>query len=119
MFKLLRRAAGMVYRQVNPTPEVAAWRRVDALAGSVPRHTVGRVQLLDYDVEYADLLSFCPQFHDIFVPCAVPPEFHTTSASPRILDCGSNIGTANLAFKRQYPGARVTAVRKPTRRFTQ
>ena len=107
MFKLLRRAAGMFYRQVNPTPEVAAWRRADALAGSVPRHTVGHIQLLDYDIEYADLLSFCPQFHDIFVQRSLA--FQTTTASPRILDCGSNIGTASLAFKRQYPGARVTA----------
>ena len=105
--RFMRRAAGSIYRQFNPTPEVAAWRRADAQAASVPRHTVGHIRLLDYDIEYADLLTFCPQFHDIFVQRSL--EFQTTSASPRILDCGSNIGAASLAFKRQYPGARVTA----------
>jgi len=105
--RLARRAAGAIYRQLNPTPEVAAWRRLDALAGSTPRHTPGHIRLLDYDIEYADLLTFCPQFHEIFVKRAL--DFHTTRPSPRILDCGSNIGAATLFFKRAYPGARITA----------
>ena len=105
--RFARRAAGAIYRQLNPTPEVAAWRHLDAMAASVPRHTPGHVQLLDYDIEYADLLTLCPQFHEIFVQRGL--EFQTTSASPRILDCGSNVGAASLFFKRAYPGARVTA----------
>ncbi len=103
----VRRAAGAVYRHFFPSPEVAAWRRLDAMAGSVPRRTPGRVRVLDYDVEYADLLSFCPQFHEIFVQRGL--EFRAASPSPRILDCGSNIGAASLYFRRAYPGARITA----------
>ena len=105
--RFARRAAGAIYRQLNPSPEVAAWRRLDSLAGSVPRHTPGSIRVLDYNLEYADLLSFCPQFHEIFVERGLT--FRATSTSPRILDCGSNIGAASLFFKREYPGARITA----------
>ena len=105
--RFARRAAGAIYRQLKPSPEEAAWRHLDAIAGSVPRHTAGSIKLLDYDIEYADLLSFCPQFHEIFVHRAL--EFRAKTASPRILDCGSNVGAASLYFKRAYPGARITA----------
>ena len=105
--KFMRRAAGAIKRQLTPTPEVAAWQHAEAVAATVPRRTPGRIALLDYDLEYADLLSFCPQFHEIFVDRGL--EFQTASASPRILDCGANIGAASLFFKRQYPNARITA----------
>ena len=105
--KFMRRAASAIKRQLNPTPEFAAWQRADALAASVPRRTPGRIALLEYDIEYADLQSFCPQFHEIFVARGL--EFRTENPSPRILDCGSNIGAASLFFKRRYPDARITA----------
>jgi FkbM family methyltransferase len=105
--KFVRRAASAIKRQLNPTPEAAAWQHAEAVAATVPRRTPGRIALLDYDIEYADLLSFCPQFHEIFVDRGL--QFQTTSPSPRILDCGANIGAASLFFKRQYPNARITA----------
>jgi FkbM family methyltransferase len=86
---------------------VAAWQHAEAVAATVPRRTPGHIKLLEYDIEYADLLSFCPQFHEIFVGRGL--EFQTTSASPRILDCGANVGAASLFFKRRYPDARITA----------
>jgi FkbM family methyltransferase len=105
--RFARRAVSAIRSQLRPTPEVAAWRHADALARSVPRHTAGRIRLLDYDIEYSDLLSFCPQFHEIFVQRSL--DFQTATNAPRILDCGSNIGAASLFFKRRFPGARVTA----------
>lgn len=105
--KFLRREAGAIYRWLTPSPEAAAWQRLDSLAGTLPRRTPGSVRVLDYDLEYADLLSLCPQFHEIFVQRGL--QFRTASASPRILDCGANIGVASLFFKRAYPGARITA----------
>ena len=105
--RFARRAASAIYRQLRPSPEVAAWRHAETMSGSTPRHTPGRIRLLDYDIEYADLLTLCPQFHDIFVQRSLA--FQSPTPSPRILDCGSNIGLASLAFKRQYPGARITA----------
>ena len=32
-----------------------------------------------------------------------------STPSPRILDCGANVGLASLFFKRRYPAARITA----------
>jgi FkbM family methyltransferase len=60
-----------------------------------------------YSVRYSDLLTFCPQWHDIFVAGSLA--FETIDPAPRILDCGANIGLASLFFRRQYPDARVTA----------
>src|SRR4029453_7097593 len=56
---------------------------------------------------YSDLLSFCPQWQDIFVNNALA--YETANPAPRILDCGANIGLASLFFKRRYPAARITA----------
>ena len=63
--------------------------------------------MLDYELQYSDLLSFCPQWHDIFIDGAL--EFNSESAAPRILDCGGNVGLASLFFKRRFPHARITA----------
>jgi hypothetical protein len=53
--KLIRRAAGAAYRQFFPTPEMAAWRHADQLAGTIPRHAAGSIRMLDYELQYADL----------------------------------------------------------------
>jgi FkbM family methyltransferase len=103
----MRRAAGAAYRQLFPTPEVAAWRHADERARATPRFTPGSIRMLDYELRYSDLLSFCPQWHDIFIDGAL--EFRPPSAAPRILDCGGNIGLASLFFKRRFPAARITA----------
>jgi FkbM family methyltransferase len=58
-------------------------------------------------VRYSDLLTLCPQWHDIFVLGSLT--FDTTNQTPRILDCGANIGLASLFYKRRYPAARITA----------
>jgi len=105
--RFARRAAGALYRQFSPSPAAAAHRLLEALAAKTPRHTAGRVSVLGFDVEYSDLQSFCPQFSDMFVHDSLA--FQTSSASPRILDCGSNVGLASLCFRRHYPHARITA----------
>jgi len=96
-----------MYRQLFPTPEVAAWRRAQDRARAVPRFTPGSIRLLDYELQYSDLLSLCPQWHDIFIDGAL--EYRADSAAPRILDCGGNVGLASLFFKRRFPSARITA----------
>ena len=107
-YREMRRAAGIVYRDMfRRRPEAAAWHRAERLAATVKRFTPGTIRMLDYELEYSDLSSFCPQWHDIFVEGAV--DFQTAAAAPRILDCGSNVGLASLFFKRRFPGARVTA----------
>jgi FkbM family methyltransferase len=103
----MRRGANAAYRELFPSPEVAAWRHARECARTVPRYTPGSIRMLDYELRYADLLSFCPEWHDIFVEDAL--EYRADSAAPRILDCGANIGLASLYFKRRCPSARITA----------
>ena len=79
--RFARRAAGAIYKQLNPSPEVAAHQMLEALAAKTPRHTTGRVTVLGLDLEYSDLLSFCPQFSEMFVNRALT--FQTASAAPR------------------------------------
>jgi FkbM family methyltransferase len=105
--RALRSIAGAGWRRLHPTPEEAAWQEMCAAAERVPRRTPGRIALLGYEIEYVDLLSTCPQWHDLFVHQHL--RFTARTDSPRILDCGANIGLASLAFKRQHPRARVTA----------
>ena len=107
-FRLARRGAGAAYRQLFPTPEVASWRHADALTRTVPRFTAGSIRMLDYELKYLDLLSFCPQWHDIFIDGAL--EFHAGSAAPRILDCGGNVAAVTTALR---PSERDYFVLKP------
>jgi FkbM family methyltransferase len=88
-------------------PEVAAIRRAKLLADRTPRRTRGSIRLLGYDIEYADLRSVCLQWDEIFVRHRL--RFSSRRGTPRILDCGANVGLASLYFKRAWPDARITA----------
>jgi FkbM family methyltransferase len=107
MVQALRRAASEAKSRFFPRAEVAAWRYACREAGRVPRYTPGEITLDGYRLAYADLLTLCPQWHDIFVATSL--RFDTSTPAPRILDCGANVGLASLYFKRLYPRARVTA----------
>lgn len=101
------RKLGAIKRRVFEPPEKAAWRHAWHQAEVTPRFTPGRIRMMDLDVHYSDLLSFCPQWDDIFVKQTLA--FESATASPRILDCGANVGLASLYFHRRYPQARITA----------
>ena len=106
----LRRAtrkAGAIRRRLFERPEQAAWRRAWHRAETTPRFTPGTIRMMDYTLRYADLLSFCPQWQDIFVRQVLA--FECAGRSPRILDCGTNVGLASLFFHRLYPSAQITA----------
>ena len=102
-----RRTLGAIRRRIFERPEKAAWRQACHLADTTPRFTPGRIRLMDYDLGYADLLTLCPQWDDIFVKGTLA--FGSASPAPRILDCGANVGLASLFFRRLYPEARITA----------
>jgi FkbM family methyltransferase len=106
----LRRAtrkAGAIRRRIFESPEMAAWRQAWHRAEETPRFTPGTIRMLDCELRYSDLLSFCPQWEDIFVKRAL--DFRCQTDAPRILDCGANVGLASLYFKRTHPKARITA----------
>jgi FkbM family methyltransferase len=102
-----RRAAGRVKRRLFPTPEEAAWRKLAAEAWRRPRYTPGVYDLMGYKVNYVDLLTVAPQWKDTFVDEV--HAFESEIPNPRILDCGANVGIVTFYFKRQHPGARITA----------
>lgn len=103
----LRRAGWAARRLLFPLPDEAAWRHACRVSETTPRYTRGEIALNGYRLVYADLLTLCPQWHDIFVAGSLG--FVSPSPAPRILDCGANIGLSSLYFKRLYPAARVTA----------
>lgn len=107
VLRRMRRGAGVAKRWLRPSMEDAAWRRACRMAERTPRLTAGEIELGPYSVRYSDLLTLCPQWHDIFVLGSLT--FETRSQAPRILDCGANIGLASLFYKRRYPAARITA----------
>ena len=102
-----QRKVGAIRRRLFEKPEERAWRRAWHQAETTPRFTPGTIRMLDYDIRYSDLLSFCPQWQDIFVKRVLA--FESAAPSPRILDCGANVGLASLFFRRLYPAARITA----------
>ena len=60
-FRRARRKAGAIRRRLFESPEQAAWRRAWHRAETTPRFTPGRISMMEYDLQYSDLLSFCPQ----------------------------------------------------------
>ncbi len=102
-----RRHAGAVKRWLWPRPEVAAWQHACRLAEATSRYQKGTIRLADYQIDYVDLLSTCPQWKNLFVDESLV--FRSSRDAPRILDCGANIGLSVLYFKRLYPRARITA----------
>jgi FkbM family methyltransferase len=102
-----RRTAGRVRRRLFPSREVAAWRAACRLAERTPRYREGTIELDGLAVRYTDLLTVCPQWHSLFVDGSY--RFQASSPTPRILDCGANLGLASLYWKRLYPRARITA----------
>src|SRR5439155_23728175 len=64
--RALRKARSM-QRQLFPSPEAAAWKRAWHQAELTPRFAPGTIRMLDYQLQYSDLLSLCVQWQDIFV----------------------------------------------------
>jgi len=61
--------------------------------------------MFGYEVGYLDGSSMLQLFREIFVDRLY--DVSLLSSTPRIVDCGSNIGMSLLFFKEMYPGARV------------
>lgn len=65
------------------------------------------VKFLNYRFDVPDALSFIYQFKEIFVEEIY--KFKTDYNEPIIYDCGANIGTSIIYFKKMYPNSRIKA----------
>ena len=81
--------------------------RLAALYGDTPRYQPRNVEFMGQQLQVPDCFSFLWQFKEIFVDEAY--KFNSTSAIPTILDCGANVGTSVLYFKKLFPTARIIA----------
>jgi len=85
---------------------LALWRAYMRLkAKRLRNHDRGNVTLLGYRMRYFDAANFAQLFREIFVNrfYYVP----LAAETPKIIDCGSNIGMSILFFKNIYPRAKI------------
>ncbi|MDB4905387.1 MAG: methyltransferase FkbM family [Gemmatimonadetes bacterium] len=68
----------------------------------------GHMTLLGREMEYQDQHAVLLFLHEIYSDEAY--SFESRVASPRIVDCGANIGFSLLYFSLRFPGARIIAV---------
>jgi FkbM family methyltransferase len=102
-----RRLARDVRHDIWPTAERAVLQQLEWRAMHEPRRRGGHIVMPPYRFEYVDAMSTWPQWDDIFIHESL--DFHSDVPSPRILDCGANIGLASIYFKRRHPRAKLTA----------
>jgi FkbM family methyltransferase len=75
--------------------------------GGKKRYHLTTLKYLQYKLQVPDCLSFIWQVKEIFVDESY--RFASTKRKPVIYDCGANIGTACLYFKRIFPYAEIKA----------
>jgi len=71
------------------------------------KRPVTKERIFDRPISFFDYELFKLMFEEVFI--AEEYRFHPTTESPRILDCGGNIGLPVLYFKMLYPAARITS----------
>ncbi len=76
--------------------------------GKAPRNVSQEVEFLDFKITAPDPLSFVYQFKEIFLDQSY--KFSPRNANPLIIDCGANIGTSCLFFRKSFPEARIIAI---------
>ena len=74
----------------------------------LPRFTKHQVTLLGRKITFSDNLAFTGMIDEIFLKKNY--EFIANSPNPYIIDCGANIGIADIFFKTLYPDAKVLAI---------
>lgn len=69
--------------------------------GNRPRYKTAKIYIGDYTLQVPDTLSFIWQFKEIFADESY--KFETDVKKPLIYDCGGNIGSSAIYFKKLYP----------------
>jgi len=105
MKSLLKNMFRPLYRYVNTKQERELCRLLDTFgyAKRFTRHE--NIRFLNYTFDIPDMPSFIGQFKEIFVDEIY--KFESKNAVPVIFDCGSNIGTSLLYFRKIHPNAKI------------
>mgnify|MGYP005835928541 CR=1 FL=1 len=102
--KNLRRIRYLLRRDKEP---YKSYWQMDYDLLTRPANQPGRINIMGWDIEFVDGISL---YHMLRVNVIERyNDFYTTNPSPRILDCGANIGVSVLRYKKLYPAARITA----------
>jgi FkbM family methyltransferase len=112
MFTRLRKAARKNLRRLqyslrrDKEPYKSRWQmEYDLLTR--PYNQPGRIRIMGWDIEFVDGISL---YHMLKINVVERyNDFYATKPSPRILDCGANIGISVLRYKQLYPAARIIA----------
>jgi len=96
-------------------PAYRAYSVLQSRYGSRPRHTACEIRTAAGRLAVLDAASFLSAYRAIFVDEIY--DFPSPTPSPRILDCGANLGLGVLYFKRRYPGAQIVAFEPDPRIF--
>ena len=72
---------------------------------SLPRFTKGQTLFKELNLHFTDVASFCYSKKEIFEDQIYA--FPSISQSPRIIDCGANIGMSTIFFALKYPHAKI------------
>lgn len=72
----------------------------------IPRFTKGQTQLAGNAFYFIDSASFLSSYMEISDREFY--RFESKNESPRILDCGANIGLSTIFFKKLYPNSHIT-----------
>ena len=73
----------------------------------IKRYQEHNVSIEGNKIRVADMKSFVYQYREIFLYEFYA--FNTNAVQPVIYDCGANIGSSVLYFKKKYPQAKITA----------
>lgn len=89
------------------TPQSREMMRLFFRYGNAPRYRPTRVEFAGNVFVVPDAFSFLWQFKEIFVDEFY--RFNTSNPQPVVFDCGANVGSSVLFFKKHYPQARIVA----------
>lgn len=105
MKALLKNIFRPLYHYVNNKQQRELCRLLDIFGQSERFVMTQNVRFLDYTFNIPDNASFIGQFKEIFVDEIY--KFESKNTLPVIFDCGSNIGTSLLYFRKHHPSAKI------------
>lgn len=111
--KAKRNLHRIIYPDALPQNRMASER--ERLA-KVPRYVEVETDLPGFLFKVPDAASFLASWEEIYDREIY--RFIPSSESPRIIDCGANVGVSCLYFKENYPNARITAFEPDSKIFS-